>query len=148
METESNDDFIDPVNKDEIEERIKNAENHDEIVKIITETFPDWIMGWLNSYSTDYPHFQKNWETMSTKMNTKPLKVIIVKKIVFNDNKYSLISMFCELLTVFGHSVRRKEEFIDCKLCGNALPTPYIYDALKDKGIKIPSVWSPRCSTC
>ncbi len=150
METINEELFLNPVNTNEILENVKNAETHDEVVNIITDTFPNWIIGWLKEYSSDYPHFQKNWESVCIKTQTKPLRVIIVNKIVFNDPNYSLLAMFCEILTVFGHSVRRKEEFIECKLCGNAIPTPSVYNALKEKGqgIKIPLAWSPKCYTC
>jgi hypothetical protein len=142
--------YVNPVNTNEIIEKIKNGETHDEVVNVITETFPNWIMGWLNEFSSDYPHFQKNWESVCLKTNTKPLRIIIVDKVVFDDPNYSLLRMFCEILTAFGHCVRRKEEFIDCKLCGDALPTPNIYNALKEKGkgLKLPFAWSPKCSTC
>jgi hypothetical protein len=150
MENSNEELYVNPVNTNEIIEKLKNTETHDEIVNIINETFPTWILGWLKAYSSDYPHFQKNWENVCTSTKTKPLRVVIVNKIVFNDENYSLLRMFCELLTLFGHSVRRKEEFVECKLCGDALPTPYIYNALKEKGtgIKIPLFWSPKCSTC
>ena len=145
---ESNISYQDPKNVEEIINQVKECENHDQVVTLINSTFPGWIMGWPKKFSTDYPHFNHNWEYVCKKSKCKTLSVIIVDKIVFNDSKYSLIKFFCEVLTVFGHSVRRKEEFIGCKLCGNALPTQMVYDQLIERKISTPSVWSLKCSSC
>ena len=68
--------------------------------------------------------------------------------IVFNDPKYTLIKLFCELLTVFGHSVRRKEEFVGCRVCGDAIPTEMVYSQLVDRKITVPTCWMLRCNGC
>ena len=69
-------------------------------------------------------------------------------KIIFNDPNYSLIRLFCELLTVFGHSVRRKEEFIQCNECGSVIPTQMVYNQLVERKIDVPPVWSVKCKNC
>ena len=93
--------FQDPENVDEIVEKIKECENHDQVVDLINETFPGWILGWPKRYSVDFPHFQNNWEYVCKKSGTKTLSIIIVDTIVFNDPKYKLVKMFCEILTLF-----------------------------------------------
>lgn len=140
--------YQDPENSDEIVGKIEKAETHDGVVKIINETFPTWILGWPRRYSTDYPHFQNNWEYVCKKSECSTLSVIIVDKIVFNDPKYKLVRLFCELLTVFGHSVRRKDEFIGCKVCGNAIPSEYVYKQLVERKIPTPSCWMVKCTSC
>ena len=146
--TETKSDYQDPENAAEIVERIKDCGTHDEVVKLINETFPGWIIGWPKRFSVDYPHFQNNWEYMSKKSNCKPLSVIILDEIVFNNPKYTLNKMFCELLTVFGHSVRRKEEFVGCKICGDAIPSQSIYNQLVDRKIATPNCWMIKCQNC
>lgn len=142
------DKYMDPENKDEILKKIRKAETHSDVVKIINDTFPDWIMGWPKKYSDDYSFFTTNWQDGCEKLNCKPLCIIIVDKIVFHDKNYSVIQMFCELLTLFGHSVRRKEEFFECKFCGKILPTEPIYDGLKKSGALVPQIWSMKCTNC
>ena len=145
---EKTNNYQDPDNYDEIIEKIKNAEMHNDVVKIINETFPTWILGWPKRYSLDYPNFQNNWEYVCKKSECSTLSVIIVDKIVFNDPKYNLVSLFCDILTVFGHSVRRKNEFIGCKICGDAIPSEYVYKQLVDRKIQTPKCWMVKCTSC
>jgi hypothetical protein len=140
--------YQDPVNVNELVEKVKDCETHDEIIKLINDTFPGWILGWPARYSVDYPHFQNNWEFVCKKSDNKTLSVIIVDHIVFNDPKFSLIKLFCELLTLFGHSVRRKEEFIGCKICGDAIPTQSVYNQLHERKINVPNCWMVKCQKC
>lgn len=140
--------YRDPDNMEEIIERVKNTEKHNDVVDIINKVFPGWILGWPKKYSKDYIHFQNNWEFVCKKTNSSPLRVVIVDKIVFDDPNYKLVRMFCELLTLCGHSVRRKEEFIGCKVCGDAIPTHEIYKQLVDRKINVPSFWNLKCVDC
>ena len=70
-----------------------------------------------------------------------------VKKF-FNNPKYTLVKLFCELLTVFGHSVRRKEEFIECKICGDALPSHEIFNQLVERKVTNLDCWMIKCRGC
>lgn len=141
--------YKDPQHFNDIVEELKNAENHDNVVNIITKTFPTWIIGWPKRYSVDYPHFKNNWDFVCKKAGCKPLSVIIVDKIEFGNPEYKLVKLFSELLTVFGHSVRRKEEFIGCKICGDAIPSQGIYQQLVERKVaNIPSCWMIKCSGC
>ena len=140
--------YKDPENIKEILEQVKNTEKHNDIVKLIDNIFPGWILGWCEKYSSDYSHFQNNWRFVCKKMALSPLKVVIVDKIVFDNAEYSLIRVFCELLTLCGHSVRRKEEFIGCKVCGDAIPTELIYKQLIERQINVPGFWNIKCVNC
>lgn len=148
MSVEQENLYINPLNTDDIIEELKNSQTHNEIMDIIHKTFPGWIIGYPKKYCLDYPHLQSNWEFVCKKSGTKPLNIIIVDKIEFNDPQYSLVKTFCELLTVFGHSVRRKEEFIGCKYCGDAIPTQSIYNQLRERQINVPDFWSLKCTGC
>jgi hypothetical protein len=128
--------------------QIKNAEMHDDVVNIMNTTFPTWFLGWPKKYCVDYPHMQSNWKFTCKKSKCNTLSVVIVDKIVFNDPDYSLIKLFAELLTVFGHSVRRKEEFIGCVRCGDAIPTQMVYNQLKERSLSVPSHWMTQCIKC
>jgi hypothetical protein len=147
--TEENLAYLDPPNTDAIIEALKNAEMHNSVVSIITNTFPNWIIGNSKRFSEDYPHFQDNWEYICKKSGCeKPLDVIIVDFLVFNNPRYKLCQIFAELLTLFGHSVRRKEEFIACKVCKNAIPTQNVYNQLIERKIKVPTYWMTKCTGC
>jgi hypothetical protein len=148
QQIESTSSYVDTESMSEILESIKLAESHDEVIDLINTSFPGWIIGWPKRYSKDYPHFQNNWEFVCKKSQSKTLSVIIVDQIIFNDPKYKVIQLFCELLTVFGHSVRRKEEFIGCKICGDAIPTQMVYNQLVERKIPVPTCWMVKCRTC
>ena len=93
--------------------------------------------------------FQNNWNFVCKKAGCKPLSVIIVDTIEFKKPNYSLVRLFSELLTVFGHSVRRKEEFIGCKICGDAIPNQNVYNQLVERKVaSIPSCWMIKCKNC
>jgi hypothetical protein len=140
--------YLDPPNTFEIIEKIKTLETHDEVVNLINEIVPGWILGWPKRYSKDYSHFQNNWEFVCKKSQSKTLSVVIVDLITFNDLNHNLIQLFCDLLTLFGHSVRRKEEFIGCKFCGDAIPTQTVYNQLVDRKINVPACWMVKCQGC
>lgn len=134
-----------------IEKKIINAVNHNEVLDIIQTTFPNWIVNCSKKYSDDYKHFQNNWEFVTkkikkqTKTECKPLDIILVNYI---DNSNRIITLFTEILTIFGHSVRRFNEFICCPTCGNCIPNKHIYNQLKERKISVPTQWSSKCSTC
>ena len=136
-----------------VENKIINSKDHNEVIDIIQETFPHWIVGTSKKYSDDYKHFQNNWEFITNKISqstsqiSKPLDVIIVEYID-NSPQHRTINLFTEILTVFGHSVRRKNEFISCEICGDAIPNRKIYNQLKERKIKVPIKWASKCSTC
>lgn len=140
--------YKDPENVEEIISELKECQNYEEVINLIKKTFPNWILGFPKRYCTDYPHFQNNWKFICNKTNCKPLTVIIVEYVVFEDNNFRLLKMFSELLTIFGHSVRRKNEFIGCKICGDAIPNQYIYNQLVERCIPTPSCWMIKCSNC
>ena len=140
--------YINPENTNDIIDKLKNLETHTEVVNLINDIFPTWIIGWPEKYSDDYPQFTKTWEIICKQNNCKPLCIIIVDKIIFNDKDYSLIQLFAEILTVFGHSVKRKEEFINCKFCTKLLPTLNVYNKLQENNIKVPTNWGMKCLNC
>lgn len=140
--------YKDPENVEEIITELKECKNHEDVVNIINKTFPNWIIGWPKRYCTDYPHFQNNWKFICNKTNSTPLSVIIVDNVVFEDNNFRLLRMFSELLTIFGHSIRRNTEFIGCKICGDAIPNKDIYNQLVERCIQVPSCWMKKCTHC
>jgi len=140
--------YTDPENVDTIIDNLKNCENHDQVITLIKKTFPTWIIGWPKRYCTDYPHFQNNWKFVCNKTKCNQLSIIIVDSVNFEETSNKLVNMFSELLTVFGHSVRRKEEFVGCKICGDAIPNQNIYNQLVERSITVPNCWMLKCTNC
>lgn len=140
--------YKNPINKEDIIISLKNAETHNEVIKIINSVFPTWILGCSKKYSDDYQHFTTNWNMVCEKINCQPLDIIIVDELIHDNDEYSLCFMFCELLTLFGHSIRRKEEFFECKYCSSIIPNEQIYNKLKEAKVMVPLSWSMKCMKC
>jgi hypothetical protein len=141
------DNFIDPRNTPQIIEKIKSLPTLGDIKPLLDETFPDWIIGSMTEYSSDYPHLQRNWETICKTAKIKPVGIVIVKDIVFDDN-HTLIQMFAETLTKAGFVVRRKGELMPCDNCNSAIPHPNLYDKMKLGGLPVPKRWARTCMNC
>ena len=138
-------DYSDPKNKQDILDRLHNLPTLKEVKVLVDEIFPNWITGYFDRYSDDYPNLNKNWKHICDLSNSKPTKILIVEEINFTDN-YTLIRTFCELLTRSGFSVRRKGEFIPCQICGEALPSKQLHELMLEKVPDIPIIWSQKCS--
>jgi hypothetical protein len=114
--------FTDPENKDEIYSSIQQITNASEIYSLVKNVFPDWIIDECKDYEPYYESFRINWHKLTNRFLQEPKKILIVEQIVFEDpdNQYTILRMFCELLTRTGFCVRRKEELKKCKDCGMA----------------------------
>jgi len=143
--------YKDPENVLEIMERLKTLPTLKEVKELIDEVFPTWFISVLPRYSKDYEGFQINWVNVSNMANVRTAQIVIVDDMVF-DESHNLIRTFAELLTRSGFSVRRKEEFIPCEKCGNALPTREMYEVYKkvqeESRIELPENWSNKCKNC
>ncbi len=143
--------YKDPENVLEIMEHLKTLQNLKEVKDLMNEVFPSWFVCSLPRYSKDYEGFQTNWVKVANMINVPITQIIIVDDMIF-DEEHSLIRTFAELLTRSGFSVRRKDEFIPCEKCGNALPTREMYEVYKkvqeENGIKVPITWSNKCKNC
>lgn len=141
------DSYQDPPNLPEIIERLKNCESITNVRDLIHEVYPSWLIAILNSYSEDYPHLTTNWLKVCKISNTKPVSIIIVDELIFDDN-HRLIKAFAECFTLTGFVVRRKSEFIECSVCGKAIPSEKMYNLFKENNISTPTYWSSTCLGC
>jgi hypothetical protein len=140
--------YKDPENKEVLLERMSTLESLEDVRKMTIDVFPTWIIGFVDNFSTDYPHIQRNWVNMCTKFGIKRQKIMIIDDMVF-DKDHSFIIAVAECFTRAGFMVRRKIEYIPCRVCGNALPSQLSWKLLRDNlGNNIPSNWSDKCSTC
>jgi len=143
--------YQDPENLPEIMERLKSLPTLKEVKELIDEVFPTWFVCVLTRYSKDYEGFQTNWVNVAKMANIPTTQIVIVDDMVFDEN-HNLIRTFAELLTRSGFSVRRKDEFIPCETCGDAIPTQKMYEVYKnvqeENRIELPTTWSNKCENC
>ena len=128
-------------------DKLTEAKTVEEVEKVIETYYPNWLVLSLDEYSTDYPHFQKNWVTLCDKMKTTPKKIILVSDIEFGDTP-TVLNKICEFMTLHGYVVRRTSEFIACSVCEKAIPCIEIWSLLKEKGFPVPGTWENKCSNC
>ena len=86
-------------------EEVKQLPTMKEEFDFIVRRYPEWIIGFCDNYSDDYPHLYSNWKKLSEESNIKPMKVILVKHFE-NDDQFSL----SELLFTAGFVVRTISE--------------------------------------
>jgi len=143
--------YSDPSAK-EVQEYLKEfstLKTKGQVLKFIHEVFPGWIMEILDGYSSDYPHLQKNWETICEKIgnNITPQKIILVSDIPL-DEKHTLLHTISESITRNGFVVRRVTEFIRCQNCRRAIPAYSVWKMMKEKNLPTPEKWSVYCTSC
>lgn len=141
-------DFSD-TNKDKttIIEKLKNAPTFKEILIIIQEVYPNWIIGTLENFSKDYPTLNSNWNKICEDFKVKPAKILLVEEVNF-DEDYKLIRVFSDLLTRMGFNIKHKNHLVSCPKCMSAIPTKICYELMKDNNFDIPEKWSSNCNNC
>ncbi len=137
-------DYKDPTNYKEIIEQIKNAPTLLQVTEILNSVFPTWIDGGFKHFSNDYDELNENWKNTCEKAGVEQTAILRVDNYLEDDN-HKLIRTFAEIFTSCGFCVRRKAELQQCPICGAALLTEGIHKILN---VKIPEVWSNKCSTC
>jgi hypothetical protein len=140
--------YKDPENLNEIMEEIKQAPTLKELHEIMMKIWPQWIVGFLDEYSDDYPSLTQNWLELCGKLKTTPKQIVVVQYICFDKPDYNLNRLFGETLTRCGFCVRQQNEIVPCPGCKKALPTDHLYELLKDKGSQVPEEWTMKCAGC
>lgn len=139
--------FTDRENSEKVICDLVELKTSAEIQKYIEKIFPGWLLYSFNKYCSDYPHLQKNWETICKLSNVSPQKIVIVSEIQFDD-QHRTIRAFCEFMTNKGYVVRRDGEFIPCTVCSSAIPPRDMWELMKAKKLPVPKVWNKKCSEC
>ena len=138
----------DPDNKEEIKVKITQCPTLKEIIDLINNTFPEWIVTFLDKYSDDYFHLQENWNIITKKFNTNMKKIIIVEDIIDDEEDYELIQIFSDIFRKLGFIIRAKCEIVPCIVCKSAIPHKPSYDKMKELGLKVPDSWTNKCINC
>jgi hypothetical protein len=79
----------------EIITKLTEAKTVEQAERVIETSCPNWLVLSLDGYSTDYPHFQKNWETLCERLKTTQKKIILVSDIEFGDIP-TVLNKICE----------------------------------------------------
>jgi len=139
----------DPENFQEIISSLHSLTSREDVVKLINTNFPNWLVDEIKSYSSDYPHLQRNWEAICKMSGTSPQSIILVSDVAFRgDTEHTTISEFCEYMTKKGYVVRRVGEFIKCEVCYSAIPCIEIWHLMKEKKMPVPAEWRNVCTGC
>lgn len=145
--------YKDPSNIDELIVKIKSSQTIGDLKQVLESVFPDWILGTMPGYSSDYPHLTANWKNVCDRIKVAPKEIVIVAltfwvKADDNNNNHKFISIAAEILTMSGFIVRMNGELIPCDKCSRAIPAKVMYDLMKNKGLNVPANWSNRCTNC
>ena len=139
--------FKDPSNVDEIKEQIINCPTVKDVIEIINNVYPYWLVNTIDDYSEDYPHLTKNWEIICEKFQIQKQKIIVVEDIV-NDSEHKLVKFFADYFTSVGCIVRTKCDIIPCIVCNRGIPNEVIYSKMKELEMNIPEKWLAKCVNC
>ena len=139
--------FTDPSNIDEIKEQIKNCPTVKDVIEIINNVYPSWLVNIIDNYSDDYPHLTKNWDIICEKFQIQKQKIIVVENIM-DDSDHKLVKFFADYFTSVGCIVRTKYDIISCTVCGYGIPNEEIYNKMKDLRMNVPRNWNVKCVNC
>ena len=127
---------------------LKDLPTIQDVINAVDEKYPNWIICFLDDYSSDYPHLKSNWQYLTNISNKQMQKIVIIDKYSLKDEDETQFT-FCEILTLAGFVIRTKNELIPCSKCKvKAIPTEFVYNKMKEIGKNVPETWSDHCSSC
>ena len=139
--------YKNPPNHQEISDNIRECKTIGDVKNLVDKTFPEWFVTLIPRYSTDYSTLQTNWINCCKKAGVPTAQIMIVEDIE-EGTDYSLIGEFTECFASAGFQVRRKQEFIPCCECGNAIASINMHSYMVEKGLPVVEKWSEKCTTC
>ena len=105
---------------------------HHEKMDYLNSKLPNWIVSIADTYRSDYPHLQQNWEIISEKCEVTPQKILLVSHLPHpEEDKEDIIHEYCAVLTQLGYIVRRANEFVFCHETRQVFPTEELYEFMK-----------------
>lgn len=139
--------FADTEEREELLKQLGNMENSEMCYDLICKYYPDWLLGYFDRYSTDYPTLSENWIKICKMVKTEPKKILIVASLNFDKN-HNFQQKLCDFLMKYGYIIRREGEFIGCSTCGLAIPCIELWGNLKYRNLPCPEIWDNKCTTC
>lgn len=144
--------YKDPENaseRDKIIEKLSSMETMGDIKRFVDENYPNFILGFIDKFSSDYSILENNWKKFCIYAEIEKMQIMIVNHYDFNNNS-KVFSTIAEIFSKCGFLVRRKYDIIPCLICGDAIPSREWYDVMKkySNSDNIPNVWTDRCKMC
>jgi hypothetical protein len=136
---------------DTVEERIasiKNAQFMPDVLALANEYLPNWVAGFIDKYSDDYPALTAQWERVCDQEEVGSKKQIMITRFMSTSPAYRLLQSFAEVFVAAGFSVRRLQDIIPCKVCKAGIPTMGLHSSMKLANLAVPEKWSDTCGGC
>lgn len=134
---------------------ISQAKHMGEVLALANKYLPNWIVGFLDKYSNDYPALTALWDTVCTiDSEEKPRRKAQIMLVNFmrntsaSESEYKLLNSFVEVFTLAGFSVRRVHDIVPCTVCNAGIPSQELYNTMKNAKLGIPEERADKCSTC
>lgn len=137
--------YKDSENWESILDLMKTKKTMIEILDLLKETYPGFVVGFMDGYSPEYPHLTEEWEKIVKDIGVKRTQVMIIDNVIFDEN-HKLVKNFCECFTRAGFSVKMKMEFIPCSNTGLAVPSELLYHIYKKSNRIVPELYKPEVS--
>lgn len=123
---------------------LQNAEQHDEIIKLINTLLPEWIVHITDEYAPEYKQLSKTWEELCNKLKVQKQYICIVKYLPLDVKELNdqYINAIADILVSKGYLLRRESELIICKNTGKAMLSKKMYEHFKRHNAFLPKKWS------
>ena len=98
--------------------KLSGFRNGKDLLRFINAIYPGWVHDIGDSFETDLLPLTENWRQVCKRVNVKPQYIILVRKVVFENDKdaetYRTLILAQNRLTSLGYCVRGFKEFIMC----------------------------------
>lgn len=142
-------DPTDTVILEKIKQELTKAKTIGEMKDILTRVYPDFIVGFIQEFSLDYPTLTWSWRRLCQYSGVNPTQIMIVNNWNRSDKNHTIVEIVIASFIASGFVVRQVSEVQACMVCGKGIATEQYYQVLKDKGASpLPTRWSPACSAC
>ena len=118
-----------------------------EVLEYTKTNYPNWIVGFADRYSDDYPHLTCTWVEMAKMLKTEPSQIMLVSYVPerLNLKQHPVLSAICDIFSRGGFMIRYGEDFQPCTECQALLPTKKTYTKLS---VQPPFEWRSICRLC
>lgn len=141
--------YNDVKNPKKVIQKLKSFKTIKEMLDLIADMYPKWMVAIGEEYCKDYPSLDKSWEKFRKENKIKQkAAILIVSHVPVRDKKQKIIQFMCDTLTYAGFVVRRNQEFTYCRVCNRFMPTKVLYDIMKERKLPVPHRHQLQCVDC
>ena len=114
------------------------------------KNYQDWIVGFAERYSDDYPHLTCTWMETAKMMKTDAAQIVLVRYLPTGtkdtpDESCAVLSGICDIFSRSGFMIRDAADFQPCTVCNALIPTKRAHGKLT---VKPPFAWLSTCRNC